>query len=162
MINLVLTNQVIRQLLKKLQQILIVLDNRPAVMLQGEKIHLPPLIFQSFILKEGKPLFVKVKHLGQLSPFIHGIIHGVCWGPLLLLFGLQHLPGLLCHHLHLGENKIIEVQERKVCCADAQVAGCMLIEINIWRYTLAKFLVYGSACLLALNLHLMRLCLLYF
>ena len=44
---------------------------------------------------------MKVQHLRQLSPFVHGVIDRVGWRTLLLLVWLLHLPRLLRHNSHL-------------------------------------------------------------
>ena len=72
--EVVLGDEVVRQLLEQLQHVLVILDHRPV---RNYK--------RAYKLFCSSPLLVKVEHLGQLAAFVHGIVHRKGRRPLLLL-----------------------------------------------------------------------------
>ena len=88
--EVILGDEVVRQLLEQLQHVLVILDHRPVYNYKR--------VYKLFC---SSPLLVKVKHLRQLAAFVHGIVHRIGRRPLLLLLWHRHLSRLFRHHLHL-------------------------------------------------------------
>ena len=91
--EVILGDEVVRQLLEQLQHVLVILDHRPVYNYK-----------RVYNLFSSSPLLVKVKHLGQLAAFVHGIVHRIGRRPLLLLLWHRHLSRLFRHHLHLSRR----------------------------------------------------------
>ena len=92
--EVILGDEVVRQLLEQLQHVLVILDHRPVYNYK-----------RVFKLFSSSPLLVKVEHLRQLAAFVHGIVHGIGRRPLLLLLWHCHLSRLFRHHLHLSRRR---------------------------------------------------------
>ena len=91
--EVILGDEVVRQLLEQLQHVLVILDHRPVYNFK-----------RVYNLFSSSPLLVKVEHLGQLAAFVHGIVHRIGRRPLLLLLWHRHLSRLFRHHLHLSRR----------------------------------------------------------
>ena len=100
--EVILGDEVVRQLLEQLQHVLVILDHRPVCNYKR--------VYKLFC---SSPLLVKVEHLGQLAAFVHGIVHRIGRRSLLLLLWHCHLSRLFRHHLHLSRRRMSHKEPTK-------------------------------------------------
>ena len=117
--EVILGDEVVRQLLEQLQHVLVILDHRP--------VYNHKRVYNLFC---SSPLLVKVKHLRQLAAFVHGIVHRIGRRPLLLLLWHRHLSRLFRHHLHLSRRRTSHKEPAKKVKAFGQTTSSVVIDFG--------------------------------